>query len=100
MNQIQVVLDRYVEELRATAHDSSDALAYGEVMERLAATQRMQIALAANDLGRLAAELNEEAHALGWTRLPGAHGRAAHDCFVELERVTRVTRLKGRPEAW
>jgi hypothetical protein len=99
MNQIQVALDRYVQKLRATAQDTTDAREHGELMERLAATQRMQVALAANDLGRLAAELNEEARALGWTLLPGAHGPGAHECFMELQKVTREARLKGRPEA-
>jgi hypothetical protein len=100
MNEIQILLDRYVGELRAAAQDASDATDHCELMERLAATHRMQIALDANDMGRLAAELNEEARSLGWSHAAGARGAAAHACVMELERLTQSARLEGKPDAW
>ena len=96
MNQLQILLDRYVDALRATVHDASDGHTHGELMERLAATQRMQNALAANDIARLAAELNEEARILGW----GRPSEAVAVVFLELQRVTREMRLEERPDAW
>jgi hypothetical protein len=100
MNEIQILLNGYVEALRAAEREANDARYHRVLMEHLAATSRMQAALDARDLGRLAAELNEQERLLGWNNLLGDRGAAAHQYFAELKRVTQAVRLEGRPEAW
>ena len=66
MTNLRALLDTYVIALNAGAEATTDPLERSDYAERLAGAHRMQAAVEAHDLGRLAAELHDA------TRLAGA----------------------------
>ena len=100
LTEVQTLLGVYVKALRAAANGATDVLERNDYAYRLAAADRMQAAVSAGDLGRLAAELNEQALHAGWTYAGGEHGNAVHYGLLHLNEATLRARLAGRPPAW
>ena len=100
MTNLRSLLDRYVAALNSGAEAAADPLERFDYAQALAAARRMQAAIDARDLGRLAAELHEETRTSSWTHLPGEHGAAIHDRLHRLNDAVLRARLEGRPSAW
>lgn len=100
MTEIKTHLNAYVRALHDAASAATEVLERDDYAYRLAAAGRMQADVAAGDLGRLAAELNEQTRYAGWTFAAGEHGDAVHSGLLRLNEATQRARLAGQPRAW